>query len=57
MTNAKLVNGGTYTGQATVNPLVDGRFVYVPNGTECDDGDIYTGEIVDGLPTGSRTTW
>ncbi|EJK64382.1 hypothetical protein THAOC_14885, partial [Thalassiosira oceanica] len=43
--------------------IIKGTFVdgYIDAGTaenvKCDDGNIYTGEIVGGLPTGSLTTW
>ena len=59
--------GGDWNGPGTLTyddgGIIRGTFVdgYIDAGTaenvKCDDGNIYTGEIVDGLPTGSRTTW
>ena len=59
--------GGNLNGLGTLTydggGIIKGTFVdgYIDAGTpenyKCDDGNIYTGEIVGGLPTGSRTTW
>ena len=59
--------GGELNGHGTLTyadgGVLKGTFVdgYIHAGMaknyKCDDGNIYTGKIVDGQPTVSRTTW